>query len=431
MIILKLIKRLSKGVLFKLFGLGFLIFGFGKLFQIALFALMARYLSKADFGAFSLVVSVAQISAVLIVIAIPNAGMRLVSTFDGRKDWPLLKGYLKFAISWVVLITLILSLLLLLAHLILVEKNHKEFALLLAAILPMIALGISRAGLMRGFNSMAGALLPREIITPLFAMGLIILVNSDDLIIVAMCYVISLAIAEVIGGVLLRRRIPSELSGAVPKYEIREWLSISLPIQASSIARIVLQRSDLIFVGMFAGLEAAAIYAVGHRLAQAVQVVGRVSNNAVSPLLARQYHSKDPKGVLMLIKKACALNIIIAIPLVLILSLVAPYAVQLFGPNYGAAAPIVIILCMGQLSNAVFSPVTQALNMTELERVQLSIVSITAILALILLPLTAMEFGALGTAIATASLFCFLNLTSYFIGYKILKERIEARNLPN
>lgn len=133
----------------------------------------------------------------------------------------------------------------------------------------------------------------------------------------------------------------------------------------------------------------------------------------------------------MLIKKACALNIIIAIPLVLILSLVAPYAVQLFGPNYGAAAPIVIILCMGQLSNAVFSPVTQALNMTELERVQLSIVSITAILALILLPLTAMEFGALGTAIATASLFCFLNLTSYFIGYKILKERIEARNLPN
>lgn len=423
----KLIKLFNEGGLLKLFSLGFIIFGFGKVFQILLFILVARYLSQADFGKFSLAISMSHILSIFIVLAIPSAGMRLVATFEGRKNWPILKGYLKFAISWVLLISICSSLILLVAHLLITQNNLKDICLLLSTILPLIAIGVSRAGLMRGFNSMVGALLPTEIFVPLLAMAFIVILNSDNLIIVAMCYVFGLILAEVFGGFLLMRRLPDSLSDVKAQYEIRDWLSISLPIQASSIARIVLQRSDLIFVGMFAGLEASAIYAVGQRLAQAVQVIGRVSNNAVSPLLAREYHSENPNNVLVLVKKSCLINIIIAVPTVIFLSIASPYIVKLFGPNYAASGPILIILCIGQLSNAVFNPVNQALNMTDLEKVQLSIVAVTSVLALIILPVSAIYFGALGTAIATASLFCFLNLTSYLVGFKLLKTRIEAK----
>lgn len=422
----RLIKLFNEGGLLKLFSLGFIIFGFGKVFQILLFVLIARYLSQADFGKFSLALSLSFIVSIFIVLAIPSAGMRLVATFDGRKNWPVLKGYLKFATSWILLISICSSLILLILHLLITEGNLKDIFLLLASLLPLIAIGVSRAGLMRGFNSMVGALLPTEIIVPLLAMAFIIILNSDNLMAVAMCYILALILAEIFGGLLLMRRLPEGLSDIKARYEIREWLSISLPIQASSIARIVLQRSDLIFVGMFAGLEASAIYAVGQRLAQAVQVIGRVSNNAVSPLLAREYHSDNPKSVLVLVRKSCIINIFIAVPVVIFLSLAAPYAVKLFGPNYSASAPILIALCIGQLSNAVFNPVNQALNMTDLERVQLSIVALTSLLALIILPLSAIYFGAFGTAIATASLFCFLNLTSYFVGFRLLCARIES-----
>lgn len=420
-------RRLLDSRLIRLFGLGFIIFGLGKILQISFFILAARRLSQADFGLFSLVISVSQISAVCLAIGIPNAGMRLVSTFEGRKHWPLLKGYIKFAFLWCAALALIIAALVLSSRAFLTQNKHITFATLLALTLPAVLWGISRAGIMRGFNSMVGALVPREIVVPVITMALILISGSDNVLTVGLFYVGALCAAEAGGLLALRRRIPKVLSSTTPEFAIRDWLSVSLPIQASSIARIILQRSDLIFVGAFAGLKEVAIYAIAQRLAQAVQIVSRVSNNAISPILARSYHSEDPQKVLKVIRSAMIITATCCIAIAAVLILAAPYVINIFGDNYAGAVPILIILALGQLTNAIFSPILQALNMTDLERVQLSIVAITAVAALIFLPIAASQYGALGAAIVTALSLLFLNLASYVIGYPKLKQRIAQK----
>lgn len=418
----------SSGVrlILRLFASSLAIFGLGKLAQIGLNIFLARTLGDGGFGQIAFAVNLCQILALLVTLGIPSAGMRLVASLAGKRDWAELRGYLRF-VAMVLLGGTIIAIGVIATYAAWTEAGTEAntVAWLLAFILPPTLIGLARGAILRGFHNMAGALLPREVIAPLLALAALVSVGQVDVLRAGVLYSCAYIAAEVAGVFWLWQCMPSEIFGATARYRARQWLSISIPIQLQGLARVVLSRADIVFVGVLLGFEAAGVYAVAHRVAQALSVVGRASNNAVSPLIARAYHAEDPKVVLVHTRRAVWITSGISLPLFGVLVLTAPAIVSLFGAGYEQAAMLLVILSTGQLTNAIFNPINQALMMTEFERFQLGLVTTVTIIGIIgYAPVTFLG-GVTGVAVWTALLLISVNLISYKVGYSRLKQRIH------
>lgn len=413
--------------LVKLFGLGMLIFGFGKLVQIALQIVLARSLSAEGFGLLNIALNLSQILAIVLALGVPSAGMRWVAVLAGREDWGQLRGYLLFVLRYLGTVSTVVIFGSVAFALVQTDSERRTFGLIMAIVLPATTIGIARAGLLRGFHVMGGALTPREIIAPLLAILLIPLFARGDVLIAGTLYGLAFLLAELVGFVWLKRHIPGALDDVAPVFRVREWLRVSLPIQAASLARMVLQRADILYVGALLGLEEAAVYAVAHRLAQSLSMIGRIASQSVSPMLARAYHAEQPGRVLILTLQAIVLTLVFVVPVFALLVVGAPYLVGLFGDTYQGAVPVLIILAVGQMSNAVFGPAAQALMMTEFERLQLGLVVACGSLALVLQPIMTAQAGLIGAAATAAGLLLLLNLSSYVIGFRHLRRALAIR----
>jgi O-antigen/teichoic acid export membrane protein len=411
----------------KIFGSTLIVFGVGKVVQIAVNAVLARQLTAADFGRISFAFNLCQVLGLVLTFGVSGAGTRFVAVFEGKRDWPKLAGYLNYS-----LISTLAGCALAIAGAVgfaLFEgkSNLAAIGWLVALLLPPTIFGFARASVLRGFHSIVGALAPSELFGPFIAIVLFAVIATPNVILAGALYGAAYAAAEVYGMQRLWVRLPPEIWRIRPLYDIKEWRRVSFPIQVQSITRVLLLRADVVFIGLFMGFRDAGIYAVAQRLAQALSVVGRMSNNAVSPQMAAAFHADRPRDVLRLARHAVFLSAALGVPMFVGLAVATPWLVGMFGHQYYQAAGLLLILAFGQFTNAVTNPINQALLMTAFEREQLKFVTIATIVGALGYPLIIIYGGLWWTAIWTAGVVSSLNLASYLLGYRKLSALIAER----
>lgn len=415
-------------LLLKLFSASFFVIVVGKFALISLNALMARSLGASDYGVITIVINLCQILVLVFTLGIPTAGVRFVAVFNGQREWGKLAGYFNLSALAVFVGIAITLMIVSLCQIILVDKGRYVLTgWLVALILPPTIVGMVRGPLLRGFNNVWGSLMPREVVAPILAIAYLLVTSGVSALDMAVAYSIAYLAAEVLGLYLLWRRVPMQVFSAKPEYDLRQWLSISIPILVQGIARVILQRSDLLFVGAMLGLEAAGIYAVAHRLAMALVVVGRASSTAVSPLLAKAYHSENPKLIMAHLGYAMLVTVGIGVPVFIVLAIFSSWIVDVvFGSGYEESALLLVILAVGQLINALLNPINQALLMTEFEKVQLKLILVTTVVGLLGYPLVTHFGGIIGVACWTSFLLVAVNFLSYIIGFSKLRDKLSS-----
>ncbi|KHD79075.1 multi antimicrobial extrusion protein MatE [Actinoplanes utahensis] len=190
----------------------------------------------------------------------------------------------------------------------------------------------------------------------------------------------------------------------------RDFWVFTGPRAVAAVAQLALQRVDVLLVAALGGLAPAAIYAVAGRFVVLVQFANQGLSQSVQPRLAEALSTGDTAGAKRLYQIATGWLVLVTWPVCLLVAAFAPYYLRIFGPEYAAGAPVVLVLAAAMLVATGCGMVDMVLAMAGRTSANLGNVlialTVTVGLDVLLIP----RFGALGAAFGLAGAMVVNNL---------------------
>ena len=279
--------------------------------------------------------------------------------------------------------------------------------LLAFLLVPFAALGSLRGAALRGLDRIVAGQLPEDIVRPallLLFVGVLAVLDPPLGPSGAMAaHVVSAAIAFAVGAWLLMRHTPPAVRISESRSESRSWLAASLPLALIAGLATVNAQSDILMLGIFDSSAQVGIYRVAIQLAALAAFGLQAVNMVIAPRFARLYQLGDmaklqrlvtvtARGILGFSLTVAALFVVAGEWLVVVV----------FGDEFVASYPPLLIMLGGQLVSSAAGSVGHLLNMTGHERDTLRATALAAALNvalnLALIPL----WGIVGAAVATS-----------------------------
>jgi O-antigen/teichoic acid export membrane protein len=219
-------------------------------------------------------------------------------------------------------------------------------------------------------------------------------------------YVAGLAVAAVVGGVLLYRRfyIDYEPAPAAEDGLGKRVLAYSLPLTATRGANVLDKKVDTILVGVLGSVTGVAFYTVAKQVSNFASMPAASLGFTLSPALGEQQNRGSGDRAARLYEQSLSYVLLAYVPAAVGLVLVAePMVRYVFGGDYLGAAPVVQLFAGFVLVNAVNKITTDALDYLGRARIRAVVKVATAAanagLNVLLIP----SFGAVGAAAATVA----------------------------
>lgn len=121
------------------------------------------------------------------------------------------------------------------------------------------------------------------------------------------------------------------------------------PRSLASVAQIVIQRLDIVLVGVLKGPVDAALYTAATRFLVAGQLGNAAISMAAQPQLAKLFAVGDRAGANAVYQASTGWLILLAWPLYLLVAIFGPDVLLIFGRSYHAGATVMLILALAML----------------------------------------------------------------------------------
>lgn len=121
------------------------------------------------------------------------------------------------------------------------------------------------------------------------------------------------------------------------------------PRSLASIAQIIIQRLDIVLVGILRGPEAAAIYTAATRFLVAGQLGNGAISAAAQPQFTRLFTIRDRRSANAVYQVTTAWLVVLTWPLYLLAIVFGPSVLAIFGRNYDAGSTVMVILGLTML----------------------------------------------------------------------------------
>ncbi len=186
--------------------------------------------------------------------------------------------------------------------------------------------------------------------------------------------------------------------------EGRWFWAFTAPRAVANLGQIVLQRLDIVLVGVLRGPKDAAVYAAATRFLVLGQAAALSISLAVQPNLGEAIGAGEPLKAKNIYRTATTWLIVVTWPIYLF-SMVAPGLIlSVFGRAYSAGAPVIVLLSASMLVATGCGMVDMVLNMAgrswwNLFNVMLAVV-VFVVLELILIPTHGIVGAAVGWSVA-------------------------------
>lgn len=198
----------------------------------------------------------------------------------------------------------------------------------------------------------------------------------------------------------------------VTKYGAKDFIKQSLPMLFAGSMIVFLGWSDTIILGIFRDSDVVGIYSVVLKVAAVTSFTFQAIDSILAPKLSAAYHNKDMGLFKKLVKYSTLVNLIVSLVVVCAIVMFKDFILGIFGAEFYQASTALIILCIGQLFNAICGPVGSILQMTGHQKVFQNILFIALIINISFNLLLVKQYGINGVAIATAVSLAFWNITS-------------------
>jgi len=420
---------MSRSLASGLFG-GTLWAGAGRVFAtLAAFALnivLARLLEPADYGAYFIAVSLVTVAATIGLLGLDHAVVRLVSEAlaQGRLQTMLrtIRTTLLLASAGAIAVSQLV---------VAVKKPLLERALKVEVLTPLawiLGLWIAAAVLQRavaetfrGLQSIRLATIFGGVknagilssVALLLGVGLLHLTGHASLSALLWLSALSTVALTAVAAVVLRsfledlsgsREWSDESPAAVAAARASVLMRIAGPMMAVAVLAAVRTNMDIWLVGAFGSNEEVALFGAAARLVVLVFVPLQIMNSSLMPLIAEADASGGRAQLERTLRVAAtAAGLPALVVSVALAALATPILGAVFGDFYRAAAPLLLVLLAGHLTNVLAGPNMLALMMRGEQKAAMLGMLVTVAYIAVAGWFLAPRLGPLGVAVASAT----------------------------
>ncbi len=223
----------------------------------------------------------------------------------------------------------------------------------------------------------------------------------------AAVYLVANVLVFAMSHCLWRRTVPRADSAGQTRVGWRRLMATAMPMYGSAMADVVMTFSDVLILGLFVAAADVGIYTAAARTALLTRFLLLANSAVAAPRFAALHAAGDHAGLARLARRSTLLTTVASVPLLLIFLLWPEKILSLFGPQFEAGAPVLMVLTLGQFVNAATGPVGYLLNMCGFHRIEGRIAVVGAVmtagLCFALIPFWGVMGAAAANAIATAA----------------------------
>ena len=389
--------------------------GAGYLFKIYL----ARVLGAEALGIYALGMTVGGVLGLIAALGLPQAAARYVAVYSGTGQYSELKGFLWRSIAVLAVANLIVAAVMLLMRGWVADRFYHTPALskYMGAFAGLMVLGSFTSFFgqaLAGFKDVAR----RTVITNfigsplnmLFSVALLMLGMelSGYLLAQIASGLITLVLLALATWKLMPRGHRS-MAGKLPGLQ-REAIRFSASLFAVQALEYTFSQLDKIVVGYYLDARTVGIYVVAMSVTTFLAILLQSVNQIFSPTIA-DLHARGELDVLQRLFQTLTKWILgFTLPLAIVVCVFAAPVMQIFGNEFRAGWPILIIGTLGQLINCAVGSVGLLLSMSghqdRLIRVQVKVVIGNIIFNLALIPI----LGVIGAIVVSAATNAAINL---------------------
>jgi O-antigen/teichoic acid export membrane protein len=381
--------------------------------SFALTLLLARFLGSGGYGHYALAFAWASLLTTPALLGFNTFLVRNVAVYEVRRQWPLMKGLLFRANLLVGLTsTVVVAGGVAIALTSLSPSSRGPFCVAMLLV-PITSLTLLRQGAMQALGRVVTAQLPEYLIRPLLIIAGVValqLLGGRGALTPTTALaanVTGVAVAFVVGALLLRRRLAQTLRSVRAEYATRAWLRASLPMMLIAGVWIANAYVSTLVVGAIDGARAAGVYSVVQKGAEVIVLVLTAANVSLAPAVARLHASRDRQGLEHTTEQMARATLWGSLPVAAAFIAFPHVYLGLFGSGFQTGAAALVILALGQLVNATAGPSGNVLIMTGHEGVAVRGVAAGLVVNLLLAVALVPPLGVAGGAIAFAcSLLC-------------------------
>lgn len=376
--------------------------------------LAARWLGLEQFGVFSYTWATTYLLAVLASLGLPICSMRFVSLYRARSAGRNLIRFVRWA--WLTaagsgVVLMLIAWLALVAGERLWGSDQRTVLALGFLAIPVLSVGLLQIQTARAIGQIVLAYAPEQVARPFLfiVFGLICVSLTPSPGAGTFLLLTSAAFLITTGGqglllvrILWAERTEMQAGPPGPGDAPRAWLRTALPMLAFSGAEVALAESGIILVGILLPPEDAGIYAAAARSALLLSMVTMAIDAMSVPKVGVLHAYGRRSEIDRTLRHAVRLAFLLAMAVMLAMVVAGRFILELFGPQFAAAYPALLILAGGHALGAAVAPVPAILNATGHQDVVTGMALATVALNLLMGVILIAAFGVIGAAVTGA-----------------------------
>ena len=398
--------------------------------------LLAGWMGAEAFGVFSFAWACVAVLAVVAGLGLPATSVRFIAQYlvQGADASRALTGLLR----WARRVTLGASLVLAAASILLVRAFFGDSPYALATQLALLAVPVMawmhlEAAYARAFEWMAFSALAEQVMRPLvlIALGLLLVrthAGSAGAELFTLACLAAYGLATAGQHLLLRHRLRGRVPADACTADRRRWIGVGWAIWVLNSAQLARMNVDPLLVGLLLEPTDVGVYTAAVRTATLVAFVMTVTSVAAQPRLSALHSGSTPGELGAFFRSARIGSFLATLALGLVLAALGRPVLGLFGPEFVAGYPALLVLVAGHVIAAAFGPLTSMLIMTG-RQVAAALVQVGAVaLGVTLLILLVPRWGIEGAAVAAAASLVMSQVVSGWVARYPMKNSAPPLN---
>ena len=405
---------------------------FSKIGHLLLTVFLARSLGPEGLGLFTLAIGVALVVGTGVGLGIPAITVRFWVVYKELKQYHLIKGFIASGIGAICLASFPVIVVGFWAPYFIDFQNlDKLYAVQVGLILaPILAVRKLYRRIFVAEEKVALGIILDEVIIPysfIISAFILISLEVDNLQNYFFLYIGISILILIFGSIFvlryLKRNIFEEalISGGIT-FEIQWWLKSSLSALTGQLSKLMVNKSDVIILGLLVSAQNIGDYAAAFKLTYIMTFFPVVINAIYSSRASKLWHDADYLGFQRLMFEVRLIVASILLPILIVVFLFSEYLVlYLFGSEFSGSILLLKILVVGQFFAGISVTSMMALLAQGREKYYGS-VNVMALMAVVLGGWFAtIQYGVVGLAWVTTSVFGLIAFGQTYYSQKNIK----------
>ncbi|MFZ1687977.1 MAG: flippase [Flavobacteriales bacterium] len=384
-----------------------------------LMTLIARRYGADANGYYNLFTAWMAVLSVVATLGLSASNVRSVAEYRAKEEWgklrPLHNGVLRVVLGMSVLMGAILFGLRLIAPL---DGPWSALSstpvVIMACALPFAALLLVNVEFIRGSKRIAiSELLRSPAVLAVAFIGVALMhggVRSPSVM-----HAVGFGVCAVISLVVVRRwlgKVEREHQPLHIPVDMREHLTIAVPMIITSLVTTLNGRLDTIMLGWYAVPAVVGIYGTAVKISIATEFVISSMKTIAMPKIAEQFHGGKHDELNDTIHFSSGVIFWLTVPVTIILLVFPEWILSIVGPGFEQGATVLRIMAVAHFVSAASGMVGAFMNMTGNQMVFTRIVVVAVLLNLVLNIYLMPRYGMVGAAWASAVSLALWNISA-------------------